>query len=489
MQKINEYYTRPYTRPERILQFGEGNFLRGFIDCLVDEANEKGVMDASVVICQPRSDSKVDVFNGQDCLYTLLTRGIENGETVDRAKIISCVSRCISPYRDYMEFLDLAKNEDLNVIVSNTTEAGIVFNGNDEPVDMPPSTFPAKLTAFLYARFKAFFGDITKGFLILPTELIEQNGDRLKEIVFAYAKKWELREEFIPWIEKSCCFANTLVDRIVTGFPREEMLSLEQRLGYEDRLVDVCEPFMQFFIQCDESFRDRIPFENLGFDVEFVDDLAPYRLRKLRVLNGAHTACVLSAFLEGNETLSEMMEDEKYAAFLTRLLNEEIVPFINMDEEELETFAEAVLSRLKNPFIKHRLIDISANSFSKFRVRDLTSIVEYYKVNGVAPDCLCYSLAALIRFYKGEFRDGKYIGTIGQTEYEIRDSLEILVDVSKAYESDDVIREILSNTSIWGIDLMQIYSLYDKVAAYFDDITEFGVTHTLEKIVKGENEA
>jgi tagaturonate reductase len=260
-------------------------------------------------------------------------------------------------------------------------------------------------------------------------------------------------------------------------------------LGYEDRLTDVCEPFLQFFIECDENFRDRIPFENLGFDVHFVDDLAPYRLRKVRLLNGAHTASVLSAFLEGYETVAEMMGDEKYEAFIKKLLKEEIVPFIDMDEDGLNEFASAVLNRFKNPFIKHRLIDISLNSFSKFRVRDLVSLVEYYKVNGVAPDCLCYSLAALIRFYKGEFRDGKYIGTIGQTEYEIRDSLETLIDVSKAYESDDVIREILSNTSIWGIDLMQIYSLYEKVAAFYDDITEFSVTHTLEKIVKGENNA
>lgn len=487
MQKINEFYKRERILPEKIIQFGEGNFLRGFVDCLIDTANEKGVMDASVVLVQPRSDSKVDLFNSQDCLYTLLTRGIDKGETVDESRIISCISRCISPYRDYMQFLDLAKDENINVIISNTTESGIVFNGNDEPVDMPPITFPAKLTALLYARFKAVLGDTAKGFLILPTELIEQNGDKLKEIVIAYAKKWELREEFIPWIEASCCFANTLVDRIVAGFPREETLALEQRLGYEDRLMDVCEPFLQFFIECDEKFRDRIPFENLGFDVEFVDDLTPYRLRRLRLLNGAHTASVLSAYLEGYETVSEMMADKKYEAFLGRLLSEEIVPFINM-EEGLEDFASAVINRLKNPFIKHRLLDISLNSFSKFRVRDLSSIVEYYKANGVAPDCLCYSLAALIRFYKGEFKDGRYIGIRGTEEYEIRDSLEFLVDISKAYESDDVIREILSNTSIWGIDLMQIYSLYEKVAAFYDEIVEFGVSHTLEKIVGTENE-
>lgn len=486
MLKINEVYKREKTHPEKIIQFGEGNFLRGFVDVLIDEANEKGVLDASVVVVQPRSDSKVDLFDSQDCLYTLLTRGINDGETVDEDRVITCISRCISPYRNYMEFLDLAKNEELNLIISNTTESGIVYNGNDEPVDMPPSTFPAKLTALLYARFKAVLGDASRGFLILPTELIEQNGDKLKEIVFAYAKKWELREEFIPWVEKSCCFANTLVDRIVAGYPREETLTLEQRLGYEDRLLDVCEPFLQFFIQCDESFRDRIPFENLGFDVQFVDDLTPYRLRKLRLLNGAHTASVLSAFLEGKETVSEMMSDENYPVFLEKLLSEEIVPFIDMDKQGLQEFAFAVLNRFKNPFIKHRLFDISLNSVSKFRVRNLTSLVEYYKANGVAPTCLCYSLAALIRFYKGEWREGKLIGTIGQTEYEIRDSLEILVDITKAYESDDVIREILSNTSLWGIDLTQIYGMYEKVAFYYDDIMEFGVTHALEHITKGE---
>lgn len=486
MLKINEYYKRERALPERIIQFGEGSFLRGFVDCLIDAANEKGVMSSSVVVVQPRSDSRVDLFNSQEGLYTLMTRGIVNGETVDETRIISCISRCISPYRNYMEFLDFAKNEELNVIFSNTTEAGIVYNGNDEPVDMPPSTFPAKLTALLYARFKAVLGDTSKGFLIVPTELIEQNGDKLKEIVFAYAKKWELREEFIPWIEKSCCFANTLVDRIVAGFPREETLTLEQRLGYEDRLIDVCEPFLQFYIQCDESFRDRLPFENLGFEVRFVDDLTPYRLRKIRLLNGAHTASVLSAYLDGYETVGEMMTDQKYEAFLDRLLNEEILPFIDMDEQQLRDFASAVLNRFKNPFVKHRLLDISHNSFAKFRARDLTSLVEYYKVNGVAPTCLCYSLAALIRFYKGEFSDGKYIGRRGVEDYEIRDSLETLIDISKAYESDDVVRDILSNTSIWGIDLTQIYSLYEKVAAFYDDIVEFGPAHTLEKIVRGE---
>ncbi len=484
MLKINEFYKREKVFPERIIQFGEGNFLRGFIDCLIDCANEKGIMDASVVLVQPRGDSKVDLFNSQDCLYTLLTRGIKDGETVDEAKIISCISRCISPYRSYMEFLDLAKDENLNVIFSNTTEAGIVFNGNDEPIDMPPSTFPAKLTALLYARFKAVLGDTSKGFLIVPTELIEQNGDKLKETVFAYAKKWELREEFIPWVESSCCFANTFVDRIVAGFPREETLVLEQRLGYEDFLMDVCEPFLQFYIQCDEEFRDRIPFENLGFDVKFVDDLTPYRMRKLRLLNGAHTACALSAFLEGYETVCEMMKDEKYVLFLNKLLNEELVPFADTDKGEIEEFSSHIPDRLKNPFIKHKTLEISFNSFSKFRARNLTSLVEHYKVNGVAPTCLCFSLAALIRFYKGEFRDGKYIGLRGTEEYEIRDSLEILVDVSKAYESDDVVREILSNTSIWGIDLMQIYSLYEKVAAFYDEIVEFGAAHTIEKVIE-----
>jgi tagaturonate reductase len=483
MQSINEIYTRDKAYPEKIIQFGEGNFLRAFFDDLVDRANRQGVMNAGIVICQPRSDSKVDLFNSQDCLYTLMTRGIENGEQVDRSRIIDCVTRCISPYRDYMELLDLAKNEDINVIVSNTTEAGIAFNGNDEPVDMPPSSFPAKLTAFLYARFKAVLGNAEKGFLIIPTELIENNGAKLKEIVLMYAKKWELKEEFIPWVEQSCCFANTLVDRVVAGYPREDLLSVEQILGYEDKLIDVCEPFMQFFIECDERFRDRIPFENLGPDVRFVDDLTPYRLRKLRMLNGAHTACVLAAFLQGYETLYEMMCDEKYRVFLKKLFENEIIPFMDMEPYDLTPFASAVLDRFSNPFIKHRLSDISPNSVSKFRVRDLPSLISYYEANGVAPTCLCFSLAALIRFFKGVWNDTKYIGTVGQREYEIRDSVEILVDVSRAFDSDDVIREILSNTSIWGMDLTQIYGLYDKVSALYDEISEFGVARTLENLI------
>ena len=484
MQKINELYTKTNNIfPEKVLQIGEGNFLRAFADYAIDIADRQGVFDGSVILCQPRGSGHIDVFNSQNCMYTVLLRGIENGKKVEKAELVSCISRCVSPYYDYYGFLELAKNDELSVIISNTTEAGIVYREGDKPTDNPPESYPAKLTAFLYARFKAMYGNTEKGFLILPTELIDSNGKALKEIVYRYADEWELGRGFTDWLNASCCFADTLVDRIVTGYPKDEIVSLQDTLGFEDKLLDCCEPFMFWAIECDEKFRDRFPLDKIGLNIVYTDDLSLYRTRKVRILNGSHTASVLSAFLSGYDTVKEMMDDEKYALFIKKALNEEIMPTISLPENELQQYADAVLERFSNPYIKHRLLDISLNSVSKFRARNLGVIVDYYQKNGYAPTCLCYSLASLIRFYKGEIIDGKYVGTRGTQQYEIRDNADVIKFFAAAYQTDDAVAEILKNPSLWGIDLTKIYGLYDKVSKYYGMIEEFGSSYTINEIV------
>lgn len=484
MQKINELYSKTNrVYPEKVLQIGEGNFLRAFADYIIETANRQGKFCGTAVLCQPIENGLADLINSQDGMYTVLLRGIENGEKIERAELISSVSRCISPYRDYYGFLENANNEELEVIISNTTEAGIAYHEGDKPTDMPPVSYPAKLTAFLFARFKAMLGNTEKGLLILPVELIDRNGDNLKQLVYKYAEEWELGRSFIDWLNLSCCFANTLVDRIVTGFPRDEYASLEEKLGYEDKLLDTCEPFLFWVIECDKKFQKKFPVDELGLNIIFTDDMTPYRTRKVRILNGSHTASVLSAYHSGYDTVLEMMNDEKYVRFIEKTLNEEIIPTINLPKEELENYAAAVLERFSNPFIKHRLLDISLNSVSKYRARNLGTLVDYYQKNGYAPTCLCYSLAALIHFYKGEMVDGKYMGKRNDELYEIRDGKDVIDFFIEAYKSDDVVSEVLKNTSFWGIDLTKIYGLYDKVFKYFSMIEEFGTAYAISEIV------
>lgn len=458
------------TAAEKVLQIGEGNFLRAFADYILELANRSGVYSGRAVIVQPIENGKCEKINEASGRYTVLMRGIENGQLIEKAEKINSVSRCINPYVDYASFLECAKNPNLEIVISNTTESGIAFSQNDKYTDTPPAAFPAKMTVFLHKRYEHFDADPTKGLLFLPAELIDDNGKMLKNAVLFYAELWKLGANFISWIEESCCFANTLVDRIVTGFPHDEQAEIFEKLGYEDPLLVACEPFLFWAIECPEQWAERFPIDKLGLDIIYSRDISPYRLRKVRILNGAHTLSVLEAYLAGHETVLDMMNDDYFNEHIKYAMFNEIMPILPLPLEELEGFAAAVLERFANPFIRHRLLDISLNSVSKFKARCLPSLLEYFDKFGRLPKALCRALAALIAFYNGEWQGEQFMGERRGEMYEIRDDKEILQIFSSAHKSDDPVLQILSNVKLWGKDLLKIEGLYELVKENFGEI-------------------
>lgn len=439
---------------ERIIQFGEGGFLRGFVDYFFQKLNDKGLFEGSVVVVQPIKTGMCDMLKAQNCEYNLFLRGVDNGKVVDEHTHIDIISRCINPYEEYESYLDLAKNPDFRFIVSNTTEAGIVYEDNNKLTDSPANSFPAKLTALLYERFK----EKLSGFIILSCELIDHNGDELLKCCKQYAHRWELGEEFVKWLERENSFCSTLVDRIVTGFPRDEHKALEERIGQKDNMMDTAEIFHLWVIQGDHE--DELPLKRAGFNVVWTDNVDPYKKRKVRILNGAHTSMVLAARMYGLETVGECMKDEKVVSILKKAVFEEIIPAIG-DTEDNRNFGNAVFERFANPFIKHQLLSIALNSVSKFRARVLPTILEFKEQRGRYPQILSFSLAALIAFYKTD---------------EANDSEEIIEFMKEASVAD-----ILKREDYWGED---ISFLYDIVNTWFEKIEKDGVAACYDELLK-----
>lgn len=439
---------------ERIIQFGEGGFLRGFVDYFFQKLNDKGLFEGSVVVVQPIKTGMCDMLTAQNCEYNLFLRGVDNGKVVDEHIHIDVISRCINPYKDYEEYLSLAKNPDFRFIVSNTTEAGIVYEDDNKLSDAPANSFPAKLTALLYERFKAGL----PGFIILSCELIDHNGEELLKCCKKYALKWELGEDFGLWLERENSFCSTLVDRIVTGFPRDEHKALEERIGQSDNMMDTAEIFHLWVIQ--GNHEDELPLQKAGFNVVWTDNVDPYKKRKVRILNGAHTSMVLAARLYGLETVGECMKDEKVSSLLRKSVFEEIIPTIG-DTEDNRKFGEAVFERFANPFIKHQLLSIALNSVSKFRARVLPTILEYKAKNGQYPKILSFSFAALIAFYKTD---------------EANDSEEVVKFMKNASIAD-----ILKREDYWGGDLSD---MYDIVNNWYEKIEKEGVATCYDELLK-----
>ncbi|HYE82321.1 MAG TPA: tagaturonate reductase [Clostridia bacterium] len=479
--------------PEKILQFGEGNFLRGFVDWMINAVNERELFNGRVVVVQPLEQGLSEVLNRQDGLYTLYLRGIQAGKVVEEKNIISSISRGINIYSQFDEYLKCAENPDLRFIISNTTEAGIAYNPNDRADDRPPVSFPGKLTVLLNKRFRYFNGDASKGFVIIPCELIDRNGDNLKSIVIKLADEWGLGKEFIRWVENANHFLNTLVDRIVTGYPRDEAEKITEELGYKDNLLDTAEIFHLWVIEGDKRFADELPLAHAGLNVIWTDDMAPYRTRKVRILNGAHTMTVLAAYLYGLDTVKECMDDGLISAFMKKGIFEEIIPTLDLAENELLDFAGAVTERFKNPFIKHYLLNISLNSTSKYKTRVLPSILEYVKRKGELPKALTFSMAALLAFYRGtEIRGNSLIGNRQAKEYEINDDLpvlELFCKLWRDYEvskngSEKLVSEVLSKTDIWGADLNALPGFTLAVADYLHRIAALGIKNALNEVLK-----
>ena len=491
MKTINETVKKTYGNyPERVLQFGEGNFLRAFVDWMIDKANRDGIYRGSIVLCQPIEKGLKDMINAQDGVYTLAMRGSENGKAVENIEVITSVSRCINPYedKDYDVLMDLAKSPDLEVVVSNTTEAGIAYHAGDRLTDRPPVSFPAKVTSFLYERYKAFDGAADKGLLFLPVELIDNNGAELKRIVLQYADEWELGEGFVNWVESANEFTSTLVDRIVTGYPRDEVGYFEEKLGYRDNIIDTSELFNLWVIEGDKKWADKLPVHKTDANVIWTDDVKPYKKRKVRILNGAHTSTVLAAYLAGFDIVMDFMKDDTFRTFMNDVIYKEVIPTLDLPKDELESFAAAVNDRFANPYIKHKLLDISLNSCSKFNARCLPSLLGYVEEKKELPKCLTFSLAAFIKFYQGEMKDGVYTGTRKDgTAYPIRDDaavLEFFSDVWSRPDAEDIAQAVLSKTDFWsGKDLTEVPGLKDAVAGYLKELETEDVRTVVERLI------
>ena len=416
---------------EKVIQFGEGGFLRGFADWMIQIANDKADFDGNIVVVQPIENGMCDMLSAQGCVYTHVCRGVEG---VDIKKI-DAISRCVKPYSDFDEYMALAENPDFRFIISNTTEAGICFEDTDKLIDRPAKTFPAKLTQLLKQRFDLGFD----GFVFLPCELIDKNGENLKKCILRYADLWNLGNEFKLWIEKENIFCNTLVDRINTGYPKDEKIDV----GFEDNMINTSEYFHLWVIEGYADLFKELPFDKCGLNVILTDNLEMYRTRKVRILNGAHTSLVPYAMLSGFDTVKSCVDDDKMSEHIRKCVYDEIIPTLDLPESELIEYADNVLTRFENPYIKHYLSSIAQNSVSKFKVRVLPSILEYIKRYNKMPETLIFSFAKLIDFYRTDMTNDD-------------------VDVT-AFMKTATVNEILSNAGLWGED---ISFLTDEVSKY-----------------------
>ncbi len=508
MEQLNRNFLKNYTPkggvavspldvdlPERVLQFGEGNFLRAFVDWMFDKLNRENLFNGRVVVVQPIERGLGETLNQQDGLYTLLLRGVVEGELKETREIITSLSRCINPYENWESLLRCAESPDMEIVVSNTTEAGILFDPFDTYREgHVQSTFPGKLTAFLYHRWRHFDGDPSRGMVMIPCELIEENGINLRKRVLQFGEHWNLPGDFLRWIKKSCTFVNTLVDRVVTGYPQGEVSKIEAEIGYSDKLLDTAEYFHLWVLEGPKELSRKLPFHEVGLNVVWTEDQRPYRNRKVRILNGAHTGSVPAAFFCGLDTVRQMMEDDLTGRFVDELIDREILQAFldDQDSKVLEDLARAVKDRFRNPFISHRLLSIMLNSSSKFAVRNLPSLLDYHEKFGELPKRLVFSLAALITVYmEGDLSQGILKSQREGVPFEMQDDaafLEFAVQTWKDYQPtrENALRvasAFLSNESVWKRDLREIPGLLAMTGENILNITTLGMRAALEKVL------
>lgn len=483
MKNVSELYTRP-SRPVKILQFGEGVFLRAFADYAVDIANEENHFNGNIAVILPRS-GKTDRFAKQNNIYTVCLRGQQDGQVYKENRVITSIDSVISARDEYDAFMALAHEDALEFVISNTTDAGITYNEADQFSDCPPSTFPAKLTKFLYERYTYYQGDMQKGLVMVPTELNDDNGQLLKSCVLQYAALWNLDDAFTAWLASACRFVDTLVDRIVAGYPAGNIDAIQEELGYEDALLDQAEPFSLWVIG-DPSLADKFTIGSDKFHVEFTDNIQAFKEQKVRILNGAHTSMVLGAYLSGLDYVGQCMADPVVRRSLDQTVFGEIVPTVDLPREKAEAFAKAVYERFENPFVNHALLAISLNSISKWKGRILPTFKDSVAATGKLPKWLTYSLAALLAFYRStEEGDGCLIGAraAGNT-YEIHDDAEKLAFIKEnaAKSTAEYVRAVMSRSDFWGEDLTAIAGFADAVTAHIDRMAEVGVKAHIEEL-------
>lgn len=486
MNVINKTMTKAAERPVKVVQFGEGNFLRGFVDYMIDIANEKGLFDGSIVLVKPIEFGNLENFHKQDCQYTVSLRGVVDGEAKVLNRQVTSVCDAVDAYSEYEKYMALAQIDTLRFVVSNTTEAGIVFDETDRFELDPPKSFPGKLTKFLHRRFETFGGDPDKGLVMLPVELIDDNGIALRRCVLQLIEKWGLGDAFRAWVEEACVFTSTLVDRIITGYPRATEEEEWQKLGYEDRLLVTGEPFALWVIESEKDISAELPLPQAGLPVIFTDNQKPYKQRKVRILNGAHTSFVLASYLAGNDIVKQSMDDADIRNFMMKTLNDEVIPTLTLPRKDLEDFAAAVVTRFNNPYVKHALLSIALNSVSKWRARCMPSFLGYWEKTAQLPKCLTFSLAALMAFYTGsEIRDKALIGHRGTQEYNILDDMAVLEFFRdhSGKGTAEFTEAFLGRQDFFGQDLNQIPGLTAAVTACLDDIRTNGMREALCRIL------
>ena len=464
--------------PEKVMQFGEGNFLRAFVDYFIDIANEKAGFNGKVVLVQPIAQGLTELINKQEGLYTLYLRGSEKGVKVDEKRVISAVSRCVNPYGEWDKVLDLAKSDDLEIIVSNTTEAGIVHDTESAFDQTPPVSFPAKLTRVLYERFTAG----KPGIVMLSCELIDNNGKELLKCVNQYIDDWKLSDDFRRWVNEENVFCSTLVDRIVPGRIRDpkEVEALDAANGYQDPLTEVGEVFGIWVIEGPDGLEDRLPFKKAGVPVIVVPDVTPYKKRKVRILNGAHTGFVLGAYLAGYDIVRDCMHDDTIRGFMNKMLYDEVIPTLPLDKKDLEDFAQAVQDRFNNPFVNHELMSISLNSTSKWRARNMPTFLDYVREKGSLPPCLTTSFAAYVAFYSNNIQELNDKGLVCRrpkgNDYTVSDDRWVL-EFYEAHRDDspeDLIHAVMANTEMWGQDLTEVPGFEKEAVRILKQIREEG---------------
>ena len=482
--------------PEKILQFGSGALLRGFLDFFVDQAHRKNLFDGSVVVVNSTRSGRGAAFNEQDGLFTLRIEGFSKGKTVKEYIVNGAISRAISAADAWNQVLACAKNPALVAITSNTTEVGITLKEDDDLKADPPQSFPGKLTAFLYERFKAFNGSEDHGLVILPTELILDNGSKLKQIVRTLAERNGLEAGFTDWLESANIFCNTLVDRIVPGTPDEaKQQSIFDELGFTDDLLTVSEVYRLFAIEGDkELLHKKVPFLRADENIIIREDITPYRERKLRILNGGHTISVAAGFLRGLKTVYDCMQDEVMEQFVTKVIHNEIVPSLDIDQAMAKAFADDVLDRFRNPFLNHALLSITLQYTSKMNMRNAPTFARYAKKFGKVPDLMCAGFAAYLLFARPQkVSEGKYYGIYEGKEYLVNDEqagylmhLWTEVDQKDYKQVEILVHKLLAEENLWDIRLNEIEGLADRISQYLHEFIQSGVKGTLSRAVAEE---
>lgn len=479
-------------RPEKVMQFGEGNFLRAFVEWMFQKLEQAGKFSGKVVVVQPIASGMADELNAQNGLYTLLLRGLKDGKPIEKREIMTNISRAINAYTDWAEVVKTFCSPDLEFFVSNTTEAGIIFDAEDTLTAAPPNSYPGKLTVLLYERYKSLQGAKDKGLVIIPCELIEDNGKNLRKIILQLCDKWALPKEFIAWVENSNTFVSTLVDRVVTGYPRDEINEICESLGYEDKLVVTGELYHLWVIEGPKALAEKLPFVEAGLNIIWTEDQRKYRDRKVRILNGGHTTGIPVSYQYGLSTVKEMMDDPVTGDFVRKAIYEEILAGMTDDQQAIKELADEVVNRFCNPYIKHYLLSILLNSSSKYRARVLPSVIDFQAKYGKLPKRLTFALASLLNIYRiGAFQNKEFIcKTDTGREFTMQDDLSTLEKFAALWQKytvktvslEKTVMELLAAEEVWGKNLSTIPKLNESITEYLQSLMDHGMAETLKKL-------